>query len=305
MGSPALDQLAFADVLERGELDHHLRRMRPIYRGRRDALLAALDAPPARPPAGRGGGGPPRARLAARRRRRGWPSSPRPRPRPASRWAASRRGGSRPGPGGLIFGYGIIARRRSSPGSRGWPGSSPRTAAAGPDAPGHALRLSARSAGAARVRAASASGGPSLDRRRLLDRRHQRLPGDQPRRPAAGQERERPAGRRPRSGSRTRSGRDVDPQPQQPGGEAALLAERPHPRDVRHAAQPPDDRDVAVVAVAERLDRLAAQAGEDRLGRVGAALDAALGDARAWRGPASTAGPPRRRRRRPPGGPGP
>jgi GntR family transcriptional regulator / MocR family aminotransferase len=42
MGSAALDQLAFADVLERGELDRHLRRMRPIYRGRRDALLAAL-----------------------------------------------------------------------------------------------------------------------------------------------------------------------------------------------------------------------------------------------------------------------
>ena len=42
MGSGAIDQLAFADVIERGELDHHLRRMRPIYRGRRDALLAAL-----------------------------------------------------------------------------------------------------------------------------------------------------------------------------------------------------------------------------------------------------------------------
>jgi len=42
MGSAALDQLAFADMLERGELDHHLRRMRPIYRRRRDALLAAL-----------------------------------------------------------------------------------------------------------------------------------------------------------------------------------------------------------------------------------------------------------------------
>ena len=56
MGSAALDQLAFADVLERGELDHHLRRMRPIYRGRRDALLGALAAPPPRPsPGGRGG----------------------------------------------------------------------------------------------------------------------------------------------------------------------------------------------------------------------------------------------------------
>lgn len=42
MGSSALDQLAFADILDRGELDHHLRRMRPIYRRRRDELLAAL-----------------------------------------------------------------------------------------------------------------------------------------------------------------------------------------------------------------------------------------------------------------------
>jgi GntR family transcriptional regulator/MocR family aminotransferase len=38
MGSAALDQLALADVIERGEpRHHHLRRMRPIYRGRRDA----------------------------------------------------------------------------------------------------------------------------------------------------------------------------------------------------------------------------------------------------------------------------
>jgi GntR family transcriptional regulator / MocR family aminotransferase len=43
MGSAALDQLAFADVLSRGDLDHHLRRMRPIYRRRRDVLLAALE----------------------------------------------------------------------------------------------------------------------------------------------------------------------------------------------------------------------------------------------------------------------
>ena len=41
-GSPVLDQLAFADFLERGEFDRHLRRMRPIYRRRRDALLGAL-----------------------------------------------------------------------------------------------------------------------------------------------------------------------------------------------------------------------------------------------------------------------
>jgi GntR family transcriptional regulator/MocR family aminotransferase len=41
-GSPILDQLAFADFLDRGEFDRHLRRMRPVYRRRRDALLAAL-----------------------------------------------------------------------------------------------------------------------------------------------------------------------------------------------------------------------------------------------------------------------
>jgi GntR family transcriptional regulator / MocR family aminotransferase len=41
-GSPVLDQLAFADFLERGELDRHLRRMRPLYRRRRDTLIRAL-----------------------------------------------------------------------------------------------------------------------------------------------------------------------------------------------------------------------------------------------------------------------
>ncbi len=41
-GSPSLEQLAFADFLTRGEFDRHLRRMRPIYRARRDALLRAL-----------------------------------------------------------------------------------------------------------------------------------------------------------------------------------------------------------------------------------------------------------------------
>jgi GntR family transcriptional regulator/MocR family aminotransferase len=41
-GSPALDQLTFADFLAHGEFDRHLRRMRLVYRRRRDALLAAL-----------------------------------------------------------------------------------------------------------------------------------------------------------------------------------------------------------------------------------------------------------------------
>jgi GntR family transcriptional regulator / MocR family aminotransferase len=41
-GSPVLDQLAFADFLARGEFDRHLRRIRPLYRRRRDALLSAM-----------------------------------------------------------------------------------------------------------------------------------------------------------------------------------------------------------------------------------------------------------------------
>ena len=41
-GSPILDQLTFADFLSQGEFDRHLRRMRPVYRSRRDALLTAL-----------------------------------------------------------------------------------------------------------------------------------------------------------------------------------------------------------------------------------------------------------------------
>jgi GntR family transcriptional regulator / MocR family aminotransferase len=42
LGAPVLEQLTLAAFLERGELDRHLRRTRPAYRRRRDALLAAL-----------------------------------------------------------------------------------------------------------------------------------------------------------------------------------------------------------------------------------------------------------------------
>jgi GntR family transcriptional regulator/MocR family aminotransferase len=38
----ALQQLALAELIERGELDRHLRRQRRAYRRRRDALLGAL-----------------------------------------------------------------------------------------------------------------------------------------------------------------------------------------------------------------------------------------------------------------------
>jgi GntR family transcriptional regulator/MocR family aminotransferase len=42
LGAPVLEQLTLAAFLERGELDRHLRRTRPVYRRRRDALVAAL-----------------------------------------------------------------------------------------------------------------------------------------------------------------------------------------------------------------------------------------------------------------------
>jgi GntR family transcriptional regulator / MocR family aminotransferase len=41
-GTARIEQRAFADFLARGELDRHLRRMRPRYRRRRDLLVEAL-----------------------------------------------------------------------------------------------------------------------------------------------------------------------------------------------------------------------------------------------------------------------
>ena len=41
-GGPVLEQLALADLIDRGDLDRHLRRTRREYRRRRAALLAAL-----------------------------------------------------------------------------------------------------------------------------------------------------------------------------------------------------------------------------------------------------------------------
>jgi GntR family transcriptional regulator/MocR family aminotransferase len=42
-GSALLGQVALADMIERGELDRHLRRVRASYRRRRDLLVAALE----------------------------------------------------------------------------------------------------------------------------------------------------------------------------------------------------------------------------------------------------------------------
>ena len=41
-GTPVLTQLGLAVMLERGELDRHVRSTRLVYRRRRDALIAAL-----------------------------------------------------------------------------------------------------------------------------------------------------------------------------------------------------------------------------------------------------------------------
>ena len=123
MGSAAFDQLALADFIERGELDRHLRRMRPIYR-----------APPRRPargsrraPAGsrarRRLGRPARPRLAAagaRRGRRRIVGAAAGAGIGLSRAVTSRRVAA--GPGGLVFGYGTIdggADRRRGPAPRG------------------------------------------------------------------------------------------------------------------------------------------------------------------------------------------
>jgi GntR family transcriptional regulator/MocR family aminotransferase len=49
-GSPGLEQLALARLIESGRFDRHLRRMRKNYAGKRDALISALEehAPPVR-----------------------------------------------------------------------------------------------------------------------------------------------------------------------------------------------------------------------------------------------------------------
>ncbi len=43
-GSPGLEQLALAALIESGRFDRHLRHMRAVYSGRRDTLVAALAA---------------------------------------------------------------------------------------------------------------------------------------------------------------------------------------------------------------------------------------------------------------------
>jgi GntR family transcriptional regulator/MocR family aminotransferase len=109
-GSPALEQVAFADFLASGEFDRHLRRMRPVYRRRRDALLAELGRHlPWLEPAGVSAG----MHLVT------WLP---PHLDEAAVVGAARRAGvgldavgpyriTHPGPGGLIFGYATVSER--------------------------------------------------------------------------------------------------------------------------------------------------------------------------------------------------
>jgi GntR family transcriptional regulator / MocR family aminotransferase len=109
-GSPALEQLAFADFITRGEFDRHLRRMRPAYRRRRDTLLAALarDLPWLRP-----------VGVSAGLHLVTWLP---PHLDEAAVVGAARRAGvgldavgpyriTNPGPGGLIFGYATVSEQ--------------------------------------------------------------------------------------------------------------------------------------------------------------------------------------------------
>jgi len=109
-GSPALEQVALADFVTRGEFDRHLRRMRPIYRRRRDALLAALarDLPWLEP-----------VGVSAGLHLVTWLP---PHLDEAAVVGAARRAGvgldavgpyriTNPGPGGLIFGYATVSER--------------------------------------------------------------------------------------------------------------------------------------------------------------------------------------------------
>jgi len=109
-GSAAMEQMALADFVTRGEFDRHLRRMRPVYRRRRDALLAALARHlPWLEPDGVSAG----LHLVT------WLP---PHLDETAVVAAARRAGvgldavgpyriSNPGPGGLIFGYATVSER--------------------------------------------------------------------------------------------------------------------------------------------------------------------------------------------------
>ena len=86
-GSPSIEQLALAALIESGDYDRHVARARHVYRQRRDALIAALGRHlPGAPDPGRRGGPAcpaPIARFRGRRRDRGRGGGTRDRGQPA------------------------------------------------------------------------------------------------------------------------------------------------------------------------------------------------------------------------------
>ena len=69
-GSPTLEQLALATLIESGRYDRHLRRMREVYGARRDPLVAALAEHAPHVALARAGGRVPRRRAPPPGRRR-------------------------------------------------------------------------------------------------------------------------------------------------------------------------------------------------------------------------------------------
>lgn len=115
LGSPAIDQLAFADFIRHGELDRNLRRLRVTYRARRDRLLEALarHLPDFRPVGASAG-----IHVLA------WlpPDLDEATVVEAAKLAGLRvqgvgpRAGDPSAPGGLILGYGLVPEHRIEPG---------------------------------------------------------------------------------------------------------------------------------------------------------------------------------------------
>ena len=116
-GSPTLDQLAFADFLERDGLDRHLRKVRPLYRRRRDALIAALRTRlPGLQRGGRGGRPAPHGEPAAGHVTK--TRSPMPPSTHSLRIYGVGPHQSRPGPPALLLGYASLSESRHRGGRR-------------------------------------------------------------------------------------------------------------------------------------------------------------------------------------------
>ena len=193
LATGTLDQLALATFIESGDLARHLRRVRPVYRRRRDAALRALaDTSPTRSPGGVAAGLHLYVRLpddCDETRPRHRRAAPR-----ACRWKGAARHWAEPeaAPPALVLGYGMagepaieqgVADARRPP-TRPRPGRRRRTAPL-KTAPAEGGRREGSGGGSARPtalrgRLAADDGGDTAERDHHADeaRRMQRLPED-------------------------------------------------------------------------------------------------------------------------------